>query len=190
MGYSLAEQGVLIVTSTLDPDAIFKSLPKSVIIGSTTYAAHLEYADRGKTVNEILKTNAIAVRIRYFGDRGDNEATPGNRRLGRTVVANDIQYKIGKKRQVTLSINVHVKDTEAVPADKIISAYAELLKTWVLKDLPAIIEVVDDSGISDLTYLENDIERRQMDVILRYENSYTKTVTTITTVTDPDLTID
>ena len=183
------------MTPTLDPDAIFKSLPKTVTIGSTAYAAHIEYADRGKTVNEILKTNPIAVTLRYYADRPDRDATPANRQLGRSVVANDIQYKIGQKRQITLSINVHVKDSEAVPADKVITAYVGdskntgLLLTWLLRDLPAIAEVVDDTGISDLTYLENGIERRQMDIILRYEHSYVKTVTTIDTVDNPDLTL-
>ena len=177
------------MTSTLDADAIFKSLPKSVTIGATTYAAHNEYADRGKTVSEILKTSPVTVTLRYYADRPDTEATPANRQLGRSVVASDIQYKIGQKRQVTLSINVHVKDSETVPADKVIAAYAELLKTWLLRDLPAIAEVVDDTGISDLTYLENGIERRQLEVILRYEHSYTKTVETIDIVDNPDLTI-
>jgi len=177
------------MTPTLDKDAIFKTLPKSVTIGSTTYAAHIEYADRGKPVTEILKTSPVAVTLRYYADRRDNEATPGNRQLGRSVVAGDIHYKIGQKRQITLSINVNVKDSEAVPADKVIAAYVELLKTWLLRDLPTIAEVVDDTGISDLTYLENDIERRQVDVILRFEQSYTKTVETIETVDAPNLTI-
>jgi len=176
--------------SLLDPDAIFRSLPKSVIIDNQSeLTAHIEYADRGKTVNEILKTSPIAVTIRYYADRSDNEATPGNRQLGRTLVADDIQYKIGKMRQVTLTVNVHVKDAEDVPADKVIKAYVDLLKIWVLKDLPAIVTVVDDTGISDLTYLENGLERRQIDVIIRYESSYTKRVKTIVTVDAPDITL-
>jgi hypothetical protein len=183
------------MTSTLDKDAIFKSIPKSVTIGVTTYAAHVEYADRGKAVNEILKTSPVAVTLRYYADHQDVAATPGNRQLGKTIVGNDIKYTNGQKRQVTLSINVHVKKSESVPADKIISAYVGddkdngLLLTWLLQDLPAIVEVVDDTGISDLTYLENGIERRQMDIILRYERSYTKTVGTIDTVDNPDFTL-
>ncbi len=184
------------MTPPLDKDAIFKSLPKSVTIGSTTYAAHIEYADRGKSVTEILKTIPIAVTLRYYGSHKDNDATPGNQQLGRVIVPNpddetvsDIRYTLGQKRQVTLSINVHVKDSEAVPADTLITAYTVLLETWVMRNLPAIAEVVDDTGISDLTYLENDTERRQMDVILRYEHSYSKTVGTIDTVDTPDLTL-
>lgn len=177
------------MTTTLDKDAIFKSLPKSVTIGTTSYAAHIEYADRGKTVTEILKTSPVAVTLRYYADRKDREATPGNQQLKREVSGSDLKYTNGEKRQITLSINVHVKDTETVPGDIVITAYAELLKTWVLRDLPAINEVVDDTGISDLTYLENATERRQMDVILRYNNTYQKTVKTIDTVDDPTITL-
>jgi len=177
------------MTSTLDQEAIFKSLPKSVVIGRAVYQVRIEYADRGKTVNEILKTSPVAVTLRYYADHQDKEATPGNRQLGRSIVNNDVQYNIGQKRQVTLSVNVFVTDSETVPADTVITAYAEQLTIWVLKDLPAIVAVVDDTGISDLTYLENGLKRRQMDVILRYESSYTKTVKTIDTVDLPDITL-
>jgi len=177
------------MTSSLDKNAIFKSLPRSVIVGIKSYAAHAEYTDRGKAVTEILKTSPIALTLRYYADRKDREATPGNQQLKREVAGSDLKYTLGEKRQVTLSINVHVKDTETVPAGIVIDAYCELLKTWVLRDLPAIVEVVDDTGISDLTYLENATERRQMDVILRYENTYQKTVGTIDTVDDPTITL-
>jgi len=178
----------------LNKAGILASIPKSVTISPTTYAAHVEYADRGKTVNEILKTSPIAVTLRYYADRRDNEATPGNRQYGREVVptgtdgVSDLRYTYGQKRQVTLSINVHVKDAATPPAGEIIDAYCELLKTWVLRDLPAVNEVVDDTGISDLSYLENEIERRQMDVLIRYDNTYQKTVWTIDTVEDPTFT--
>lgn len=176
------------MSSSLNKTAIFGSIPKSVTIGTTAYAAHVEYADRGKTVTEILKTSPVAVTLRYYADRKDLEATPGNRQYAREVSGQDLVYTIGEKRRVTLSINVHVKDTETVPADIVIDAYCEILKAWVLRDLPRIIDVVDDTGISDLTYLENNTERRQMDLLLRYDNTYQKTVTTIDTFDDPAVT--
>ncbi|PKG32189.1 hypothetical protein [Methanoregula sp.] len=172
-----------------DPPGIFASIPKSVTIGTTAYAAHIEYADRGKTVDQVLKEAPIAIKLRYYGDRKDRDATPGNKQYKREISGQDLKYTYGEKRRVTLSINIHVKDTEAVPAGIVIDAYCELLKTWVLRDLPAIIEVVDDTWISDLTYLENKTERRQMDIILRYDNTYQKTVGSIETVDDPEITI-
>lgn len=173
----------------LNPSAIFESIPKSATIDTTTYAAHIEYTGRGKTVDQRLKEHPIAVTIRYYADRGDLDATPGNRQYKREVSGQDLVYTYGKKRQVTLSINVHVKDSETVPAGIVIDAYCELLKTWVLRDLPEINEVVDDTGISDLTHLENDTERRQMDIMLRYDSTYQKTAGTIDTVDDPEISL-
>ncbi len=177
------------MTTSLDQEAIFKSVPKSVTISSTSYAAVLEYAGRGKTVDQLLQSKPIAVTLRYYGDRKDLEATPGNRQYGREISGQDLKYTYGEKRRVTLSINVHAKDKPDVPAGIVIDAFCELLKTWALQDLPGIVDVVDDTGISDLSYLENDTERRQMDIILRYDNTYQKTVGTIETVEDPTLTL-
>ena len=186
----MAPEGISVTAPRpLNLTGIFASIPKTVTIGTTPYAAVIEYAGRGKTVDQILKDNPIAVTLRYYGDRKDLEATPGNRQYGREISGQDLKYTFGEKRRVTLSINVHAKDKSDVPAGIVIDAYCELLKAWVLQDLPAIIEVVDDTGISDLTYLENKTERRQMDIILRYDNTYQKIVGTINTVDDPTITL-
>lgn len=177
------------MTSSLNKLAIFQSVPKSITVNSVARTAHIEYADRGKTVTELLKDHPLVVTLRYYADRPDPDATPGNQLLGRDVVGNDIRYTHGKMRQVTLSINVHAKDTDDLPALDLIDSYVELVLLWVQDTLPAIIDVVNDPTVNDLTFLEDGSERRQFDLDLRYVLSSTETVGTIETVEDPDLTL-
>lgn len=178
------------MASSLNKNAIFQSLPKAITVNSVTKTAHIEYADRGKTVTELLKDHPLVVTLRYYADRPDPDATPGNQLLGRDVVGNDIRYTHGKMRQVTLSINVHARDDDTLQALDLIDPYVELVLLWVQDTLPGIIEVVSDPTVNDLTFLEDGSERRQMDLVLRYKLSSTETVTTIETVEDPDLTVE
>lgn len=178
------------MTSSLNPAAIFRSVPKAITVNNVTRTAHIEYADRGKTVTDLLKDHPLVVTLRYYADRPDPDATPGNQLLGRDVVGNDIRYTHGKIRQVSLSLNVHARDDDdTLQALDLIDSYVELVLLWVQDTLPGIIEVVSDPTVNDLTFLEDGSERRQMDLVLRYKLSSTETVTTIETVEDPDLTL-
>jgi hypothetical protein len=58
--------------------AIFRSLPRTVSIGTETLDVHLEYADRAN-VTTALQEHDIVVTLRYFADRPDRAATPANR---------------------------------------------------------------------------------------------------------------
>ena len=160
--------------------AIFRSLPRTVSIGTETLDVHLEYADRAN-VTTALQEHDIVVTLCYFADRPDRAATPANRVFRRETVGDDVRYIKGERAQVTLSIQVHAADTPARPGDDLVDAYLALLQVWYLRDLPAIVEVVDWSEIPDLSYLD-DHRRRGMDIFLRYPITYTETVPSIETV--------
>jgi len=160
--------------------AIFRSLPRTVSIGTETLDVHLEYADRAN-VTTALQEHDIVVTLRYFADRPDRAATPANRVFRRETVGDDVRYIKGERAQVTLSIQVHATDTPARHGDDLVGAYLALLQVWYLRDLPAIVEVVDRSEIPDLSYLD-DHRRRGMDIFLRYPITYTETVPSIETV--------
>ena len=160
--------------------AIFRSLPRTVSIGTETLDVHLEYADRAN-VTTALQEHDIVVTLCYFADRPDRAATPANRVFRRETVGDDVRYIKGERAQVTLSIQVHATDTPARHGDDLVGAYLALLQVWYLRDLPAIVEVVDWSEIPDLSYLD-DHRRRGMDIFLRYPITYTETVPSIETV--------
>ena len=160
--------------------AIFRSLPRTLTLGTETLDVHLEYADR-VNVTTALQEHDIVVTLRYFADRPDWAATPANRLFRREVVGDDVRYIKGERAQVTLSIQVHAADTPARPGDDLVDAYLALLQVWYLRDLPAIVEVVDRSEIPDLSYLD-DHRRRGMDIFLRYPITYDETVPSIETV--------
>ena len=160
--------------------AIFASLPRAPSIGNDTLDVHLEYADRAN-ITKALQEHDIVVTLRYFADRPDRAATPANQVFRREVVGDDVCYTRGERAQVTLSIQVHAADTPARPGDDLLEAYLAALQIWYLRDLPAIVEVVDRSGIPDLSYLDNH-RRRGMDVFLRYPITYEEIVPSIETI--------
>jgi len=160
--------------------AIFRSLPRTLSIGTETLDVHLEYADRA-TVTAALQAHDIVVTLRYFADRPDRAATPANRVFRHEIVGGDVHYIKGERAQVTLSIQVHATDTPTRPGDDLVDTYLALLQVWYLRDLPAIVEVVGRSEIPDLSYLD-DHRRRGMDISLRYPITYTEIVPSIETV--------
>jgi len=161
--------------------AIVVSAPKTVTFQGTAYTAVMEYADR-KEVDEVLTEGDIAVMIRYYGDRKDREATPSNLLMGVDTSGTDIAYSIGEKRQVTLSINVYIPRGDKVPAADVIDAYMTAVQLWVINELADLVDIADVGDVSDLTHLENGLERRQVDITIRYQQGYTQTVGTIDTI--------
>lgn len=153
--------------------AIFKSIPKEL----DEMNVFVEYSDRCN-VSHKLKDYPVVITLRYFGDRPDKSRTPVNHimEVGRTE--NEIIYIKGESQQVTLSINVYAADSSEKKAADIIDAYMQQLQVWTLRDLPGIVEVVDKTGVSDLSYLDA-TERRNLDVYIRHFISYEKTEQTI-----------
>ncbi|MDD1695100.1 MAG: hypothetical protein LUQ71_10290 [Methanoregula sp.] len=174
--------------SETDKATVFSSVPKSLTFNGVTYSVKIEYADRAE-VSDLLAVNDIVTTFRYYGDHPDREATPSNRLWRVTSSGTDIQNLRGEKRQVSLSINVHMAKEDAVPVADIIDAYMSLIQVWSISGLADLVDVVECGDVSDLTYLENGIERRQVDITIRYFQGYTETVGTIGTVEDPDLTV-
>ncbi|RLI76003.1 hypothetical protein DRP05_13740 [Archaeoglobales archaeon] len=164
---------------------IFQSLPKSVVIGSTEFQAWIDYADR-INVSEKLKDPDyhIVVTLRYFADKRDEKHSPINQLFKKEIVDPDIKYTRGERAVITLSINVHAKGDSNIPAADIVDAYMDQLLVWYLKDLPGIdnIEIAGRSEINDLSYLEDGLTRRQLDILIRYMIQYQETVITIETV--------
>jgi len=156
--------------SAADKKSIFLSIPKA--LGESD--VFVEYADRCNVSHE-LKSCPIVVTLRYFGDRPDKSRTPSNHLLAVQRTTNDIVQTKGEYQQVTLSLNVYAVGTTSQRAGDIIEAYLQLLQVWVLRDLPAIVEVVDKTGITDLSHLESSVERRSFDIYIRTTVSYTET---------------
>lgn len=160
--------------------AIFRSLPRTLSIGNDPLDIYIEYADRAN-ITKALQEHGIVVTLRYFADRPDRAATPANQVFRREVVGDDVCYTRGERAQVTLSIQVHAADTPARPGDDLLEAYLAALQIWYLRDLPAIVEVVDRSEIPDLTAIDDHC-RRGMDVHLRYPIAYEEIVPSIETI--------
>lgn len=177
--------------SDTDKKTIFSGLPKVLVIGSTEYTAHLEYADRGPAVTTLLKDHPLVATLRYYNDIPDIDATPGNGLLGRAVVNGDIQYTRGKIRRITASFNIYAQDTDTLPpAADLIDPYANVVLLWVQNTLPKQMSIAVDPTVSDLNYLEAaGTERRQVEWAIRYELSVTESVKTIDTVDPPIITI-
>ena len=160
--------------------AIFRSLPRTLTLGTETLDVHLEYADR-VNVTTALQEHDIVVTLRYFADRPDVAATPANRVFRREVVGDDVRYTRGERARVTLGIQVHAADTPARPGDDLVDAYLAALQIWYLRDLPDIVEVVGRSEIPAIFTLDDHC-RRGMDVFLRYPITYDETVPSIDTI--------
>jgi len=176
--------------SETDKTAVFTGLPKTVTIGSTVHAAHIEYADRGHTVTKLLEDNEIVATLRYYNDLPDVDSTPGNCLLGRTVVDSDIQYIRGKIRRVTASLNIYARDSDDLPAADLVDPYANAVLLWVQNTLSKLMSIAVDPTVSDLNYLEAaGTERRQVEWVIRYELSAAETVKTIDTVDTPTFTL-
>lgn len=167
--------------------AIFRSLPRTLTLGTETLDVHLEYADR-VNVTKALQEHDIVVTLRYFADRPDRAATPANRVFRRDVIGDDVRYTRGERAQVTLSIQIHAADTPARPGDDLVTAYLAALQVWYLRDLPAIVEVVGRSEIPDLSYLDSH-RRRGMDIFLRYPITYEEIVPSIDAI-EHDVTVE
>lgn len=156
---------------------IFRSVPKLL----DAEDVYVEYSDRC-IISDKLKTYPIVVTLRYFGNRTDQARTPVNHILDVTRYDDDLIYTKGEIEQTTLSINVYAVDTATEKACDIIDRYLKQLKIWALRDLPEIVEVVSRTGISDLSYLENSSQRRNLDIIFRSEFSYEETVDAVRSI--------
>ena len=163
--------------SAADKKAIFLSIPKA--LGESD--VFVEYADRCNVSHE-LKTCPIVVTLSYFGDRPDKARTPSNHLLAVQRTTNDVVQTKGEYQQVTLSLNVYAAGSTSQPAGDVIDAYLQQLQVWVLQGLPGIVEVVDKTGISDLSFLETSAERRNFDVYIRTTVSYSETKPAINSV--------
>ncbi|MBN2734726.1 MAG: hypothetical protein JXQ82_07720 [Methanomicrobiaceae archaeon] len=149
--------------------AIFKSIPKQL----NTQNVFVEYSDRCN-VSHKLKDYPVVVTLRYFGNRTDKSRTPANHIMEVERTEDEIIYTKGEYQQVTLSINVYAADTSGKKAADIIDDYMQLLQVWTLRDLPGVVEIVDKTGVSDLSYLDSG-ERRNLDIYIRHSVSYDKT---------------
>ncbi|MDD4255349.1 MAG: hypothetical protein PHP59_08240 [Methanofollis sp.] len=166
--------------------AIFQALPKEVVLGLESHAIIVEYASVAD-VSSLLKTYPLAVTLRYFGDRLDDARTSATRLLSQIVADDHLSYLRGEHTLETLSINVHARaPVTDYTAEDIIHAYLDALQIWILRDLPKIIGVDGRSSVSDLSYLEEGTQRRQVDVYLRSSITWVETVGSIETV-DPDV---
>jgi len=166
---------------------IFLSVPRNLTFGGSPLTVLVEYADRAN-VSEMLESNDIVVTLRYFADRPDAAASPTNGLFKKEVSGADIVYTRGERDVVTLSVNVHAHDTPARKADDVLHDYLNLLQLWIVRDLPEILQVIDRTGVTDLTWLDG-TSRRAIDIIVRYSLTYRETVGTIDTV-DEEVTVE
>ncbi len=150
--------------------AIFKSIPKQL----DEINVCVEYSDRCN-VSHKLKEYPVVVTLRYFGARTDKSRTPVNHIIGVEKTDDEIVYTKGEYQQVTLSINVYAADSSGRKATDIIDDYMQQLQLWVLRDLPELVEVVDKTGVTDLSFLDT-AERRNMDIILRNSVVYLQNI--------------
>lgn len=179
--------------------AIFQALPKEVVLGPESHALTVEYASAAD-VSTLLRAYPLVVTLRYYGDRTDEARTPSTRLLSISSSDEGLAYLKGERTLETLSINVHarspIRQTEYYlpwvayfidyTAEDIIHAYLDALQVWILRDLPKIIGVDGRSSVSDLSYLEEGTQRRQVDVYLKSSISWEETVGIVETV-DPDV---
>lgn len=157
---------------------VFLSVPRTLDDQSIL----VEYADR-VNVSTALDDHEIVVTLRYFADRPDAPASPLNRVFSVDLVdagegLSDYQYTRGARNRTTLSLNVYARTTAALPADDVLHDYLSALQVWALRDLPEILDVVDLTGVIDLTD-QDGTSRRGIDLIVRYPLTWTDTVTTI-----------
>ena len=173
--------------------AIFSSLPKTVTVDSDALNVEVEYAEKVADVQARLASTGkpVLLTLRYFADRRSEGESPTDV-LGRTTQPNgayeDIVYERGERRLVTLSLSIHALDVETPhyhDRSDVVEAYATALQTWLLKDLPAVLEqhgaaLRGSSPVADLTFLAGgSMARRSLDLFLIYTQSFQEVVTTI-----------
>lgn len=165
---------------------IYTSLPDHLLLDGIRYPAARSYSDTA-VVPKLLQQYPLVVTLRYSADRPAREWTPATRLLAINTAENAITYRSGQWRHVTLTINVHARDTDTAAKAELVETYLDALQLWALRDLPAIITVADDLGTLDLSYIDPDIARRETAFTLRYLQSYTVLTPVIDQIDDPDI---
>jgi len=173
-----------------------------------TCAAKIAWADT-IDISSALKTSPIAVSVRISGDTPDNDwTTPGMlaniQQNTDTQTRTRRQY-----RRATLTLSVHaagyryttqdqqirVFDTEVmhdtgakttiqnpeewVAAAVVIEAYVTNVLAWAMSTLRDIINVANDPDVTELNYLEDGGERRDITLYVRYPQDVTEINDTI-----------
>lgn len=174
---------------------IFKSIPKTVTMGTDNITVKAEYAD--KMVVPPADTEYPYITLAYFADTKDEGASSLNQVMDTELVDvgggnKDVKTTLGKRKRVTLSLHCHATD-KTVGANKyhhndIVDKMLSDLEIWAMKDLPAVLEAqgavqVAEQPIPRMNLIQGEATAHAvLDVIIRYPLTYQVQDTTIETI--------
>jgi hypothetical protein len=163
---------------------IFLSIPKTFTFAGAPRTIVVEKAAIAN-ISDMVENNDVAVTISFINEKEDPELTPPNHKLARIQNADlSISYKMGAYETCVLSMNIYVSKhirTPQVDLDGMMKAYLSALDSWYYITLRTVVEPVGRTS-QDLTFLENGIHRRHLDVTVRYKVSVLTSIGTFDTV--------
>ena len=163
---------------------IFLSIPKTFTFAGAPRTIVVEKAAIAN-ISDMVENNDVAVTISFINEKEDPELTPPNHKLARIQNADlSISYKMGAYETCVLSMNICVSKrirTPQVDLDGMMKAYLSALDSWYYITLRTVVEPIDRVS-QDLTFLENGIYRRHLDVTVRYKVQVPNIVDTFDTV--------
>lgn len=158
---------------------IFTSLPKQVTHNSKNYKVYVEYSELAD-ITKLLVTNGVVITVGYHSDTLNDSESPVNMLFYQDKTHAGVIREIrGKRSDIILSLNLFVRKDQKINFKGLLENVLHDVEKWCMSTLRNHVDVISISPARDLSNLEQELVRKQIDIKIRHVVTYTEDVDTV-----------